>query len=259
VSALLPRVIPCLLLHGQGLVKTVKFKTHTYLGDPINIVRIFNDKEVDELLLFDILATREKRGPDFNLIADIVSEAFVPVAYGGGIFCMEQARQLLSSGIEKVVLNSMAFERPELIRELASEAGSQSVVVCMDVRRTIFGRYFCTVRNGQHRVAADVADWARRFQAFGAGELIVNSVDRDGTMTGYDIELIRMVTSEVTIPVVACGGAGSLADLRQAVEAGGAAAVAAGSLFVFQGHNRAVLINFPDRRALVTLFAKTRI
>lgn len=243
---LFPRIIPCLLLKGAGLVKTVQFKDPKYVGDPRNAVRIFNEKEVDELVVLDIMATREKRPPQFQLIEEIVSEAFMPVAYGGGICNVEQAARLVALGVEKVVVNSCAVERPELIRELAQQLGSQSTVVSIDVRKRWFGGYETYTHGGRKRTELKPVEHARKMEELGAGELFLNSIDRDGTMSGFDLGLIREVVEAVSIPVIACGGAGSIEDLGKAINEGKASAAAAGSLFVFHGKYRAVLISYPE-------------
>jgi cyclase len=248
------RVIPCLLLKNLGLVKTVRFKHPTYVGDPINAVRIFNDKEVDELVFLDITATRERRPPPFELIAKIASECFMPFCYGGGIRTMEHVTQLFTLGVEKIALNSTAAENPHFVNEVASVAGSQSVVVSIDVKRNLFGRYRVFTRSGTTRTEHDPVDYARRMQDSGAGEILLTSIDRDGTMTGYDLELIQRVSAAVSLPVVACGGASQIGDFVAGIDAG-AAAAAAGSLFVFTGKHRAVLINFPAPQDLQLAFA----
>lgn len=244
------RVIPVLLLRGRGLVKTVKFKDPTYIGDPVNSVRIFNEKEVDELVFLDIFATREGRGPDFDLLADIAGEAFMPMAYGGGITSLEQIRQVFALGFEKVVINSAAYGGGALIREASAVFGAQSIVGCVDVRRTLLSRYELLSHACKTKQPVGLVDHVKALEQQGAGEIIVNSVDRDGTQSGYDLKLIREVTSAVQVPVVACGGAGSLDDMAEAVHEAGASAVAAGSLFVFIGPHRAVLINYPPRTEL---------
>jgi imidazole glycerol-phosphate synthase subunit HisF len=245
-----PRVIPALLLQGQGLVKTVKFKNPTYLGDPINIVRIFNEKEVDELIFLDITATNESRPPAFKVLANITSECFMPLGYGGGIRSMDAIKTLLSIGIEKLILNTSAVEQPSLVRLAADYAGSQAVVISMDVRKGFLGKYEVFTRSGKTGTGLDPVKHAREMEKMGAGELFVNSIDRDGTMQGYDLELIRRVAEAVSIPVVACGGAGKLQDLADAIQKGGASAAAAGSLFVFQGPLRGVLISYPSASEL---------
>ena len=252
---ILPRVIPALLLHGQGLVKTVKFKDPTYLGDPINIVRIFNDKEVDELVFLDITATIENRPPAFEMLANITSECFMPLGYGGGIRSMEDVRKLLGIGIEKVILNTSAVETPSLIRDAADYAGSSSVVISMDIRKGFLGKHEVYTRGGRKGTGLDPVKHAVEMEKLGAGELFINSIDRDGTMQGYDIDLIRRVADAVSIPVVACGGAGKLQDLADAIKMGGASAAAAGSLFVFQGPLRGVLISYPSQNDLKMILA----
>ena len=248
------RVMPCLLLSGRGLVKTVRFKDPTYVGDPRNAVKIFNDKEVDELVVLDIEATPSGRAPDVELIREIVSEAFMPVAYGGGIRSVEEVRRLLAVGIEKVVICSEAVKRPEFIGEVAREVGSQSVVVCLDVKRGWTGGAQLYTHGGRTAAKVDPVGFAARAEREGAGELLVNSIDRDGTMSGYDTRLLKAVTDAVRVPVIACGGAGTLQHLAEAVSGGGVSAVAAGSLFVFHGKHRAVLINYPDPATLGRLF-----
>jgi cyclase len=247
-----PRVIPCLLLRNTGLVKTIKFKDPTYLGDPRNVVKIFNDKDADELVLLDITATLENRGPRFEIIEEIASECFMPMGYGGGITNSDQVKRVVSIGIEKVVINSAAVQRPQLITESAQIVGSQSVVVSIDVKKVglISSRYEVFTHGGRKATGLHPVDFAKSVEQAGAGEIIVNSIDQDGSMKGYDIALIRQVADAVNIPVVACGGAGSVADLVSAVKQGGASAVAAGSFFVFQGKHRAVLISFPTGEEL---------
>jgi cyclase len=231
-------------------VKTVKFKNPVYLGDPINIVRIFNDKEVDELVFLDITATNENRPPAFDVLANITSECFMPLGYGGGIRSMDDVRKLLSLGIEKTILNTSAVENTTLVRAAADYAGSQAVVISMDVKRNFLGKYEVFTRSGKKGTGLDPVKYAIEMEKQGAGELFVNSMDRDGMMQGYDVELIRRVADAVSIPVVACGGAGKLQDLADVINLGGASAAAAGSLFVFQGPLRGVLISYPSRADL---------
>jgi cyclase len=247
------RVIPCLLLKNRGLVKTTKFKDPIYLGDPINIVKIFNEKEVDELVLLDITATTEQRGPNFKVLSEIASECFMPVGYGGGIRTLDDAATLFNLGFEKIVVNSCAVDDPQFIEAAASRFGSQSVVVSIDVKKSLFGKYEVFTHSGSQRTRLESAEFARRVESMGAGEVILNSIDRDGTMSGYDMDLIKHVASCVKIPVVACGGAGKLSDFADAVNHGGASAVGAGSMFVFQGKHRAVLITYPAPEALKSL------
>jgi cyclase len=245
-----PRVIPALLLKGQGLVKTVKFKEPKYLGDPINIVRIFNDKEVDELVLLDITATPEKRGPQFDLLKNIASEAFIPLAYGGGIRSMDDVKKLLSIGIEKLIMNTSAVETPSLVREVADHAGSQAAVVSMDVKKGLLGKYEVLTHCGQKKTGLDPVKHAVEMERMGVGEILINSIDRDGTMQGYDLELVRKVADAVSVPVVACGGAGNLSHVSEVIKQGHASAAAAGSIFVFQGPLRGVLISYPTPKEL---------
>lgn len=244
-----PRVIPCLLLKNEGLVKTVKFKDPKYLGDPINIVRIFNDKEVDELIFLDITATVENRRPNFDVLGKITSECFMPLGYGGGIRDVNDVKKLLSMGVEKIVLNTSAVENPSLIRAAADYAGSQAVVISMDVKKTLLGKYEVCIRSGKKNTGLDPVKFAIEMEKQGAGELFVNSIDRDGTMQGYDLELVSRVADSVTVPVVACGGAGNIQHLADAIQAG-ASAAAAGSMFVFQGPLRGVLISYPAQEEL---------
>jgi len=253
-----PRVIPCLLLQKSGLVKTVRFRNPVYLGDPINTVRIFNDKEVDELVVLDITATVERRRPSYDLLKNVASEAFMPLGYGGGIRDMEDVKRILGLGFEKIVVNSYAAENPGFVTQAAEFAGSQSVVVSMDVKENLWGKYEVKTHRGQRATGYAPVAYAKRMEQAGAGELFLTSVDRDGTMKGYDLPLIKAVTAAVGIPVVACGGAGSLNDLGQAVREGGASAAGAGSIFVFQGPHRAVLISYPEYREIVNLFNEGR-
>jgi cyclase len=240
------RVIPCLLLSGGGLVKTIRFKKPTYVGDPVNAVNIFNDKEVDEVVVLDIAATAERRPPPFQLISEIATECFMPLTYGGGIRSLQDMDTLFRSGVEKVALNTVVADDPTLVRAAADRFGSQAVVVSIDAKRRRRG-YRVYTNAGGRELRVDPAAHAREAQRLGAGEILLTSMDRDGTMEGYDTELIRAVTSQVDVPVIACGGAGTVEDFRKAVEEGGASAVAAGSMVVFHGRNRAVLINFPSR------------
>lgn len=247
------RVIPALLLKNNGLVKTVKFKNPVYIGDPINAIKIFNEKEVDELVFLDMEITRTGGEPDYKLLQEFASEAFFPLAYGGGISRLEQAKRIFRIGVEKIVLSSAAISNPELVKEIASHAGSSSVVVCIDVKKSVLGTHKIFNRNGEKLQNPNPFDMAKSMQELGAGEIIVNSVDLDGTMSGYDYELIRKMKDAVTIPVVALGGAGSLRDFKRAAESG-ASAVAAGSFFVFFGKLKGVLITYPSSRNLDSTF-----
>jgi cyclase len=238
------RVIPCLLLQGEGLVKTITFKNPIYLGDPINIVKIFNDKEVDELVLLDIRATIEK----------IASECFMPLGYGGGIRNVEDMKNLFSLGVEKISINSCAVESPDLIKKATEIFGSQSIVISIDVKKSWLGKYEVVTHGGKRRTGLDPVLFAKQVENLGAGELLLNSVERDGTMQGYDLKLISLIANAVNIPVVACGGAGKLEHLADAVLKGGASAAAAGSFFVFNGPHRAVLISYPLPQELKRIF-----
>lgn len=244
------RVIPCLLLKNEGLVKTVKFKEPKYVGDPINAVRIFNEKEVDELIFLDITATVEGNKPPINLISHISDECNMPLAYGGGVKSVKDVKEVLYAGAEKVVINTSAVENPELIREAAQTFGSQSIVVSIDTRKRFGGKFEAYTHSGSKRTHLDPVEFAVKMEQMGAGEILINSIDRDGTMEGYDVELIKRVAQSLSIPVIACGGAGKLQDFADAVKSGGASAVAAGSFFVFHGRRRAVLINFPTQAEL---------
>jgi len=250
------RIMPCLLLRDGGLVKTVKFKDPSYIGDPINAIRIYNEKEVDELIFLDIAATVENRPPPFKALSEIASECFMPVTYGGGVRDIETIRQILSLGIEKVAVNSYAVENPDFIRAAAERYGSSTIVVSMDVRRNLFGKYEVVTRGGRKGTGLNPVEFAVSMDKMGAGEILLNSVDRDGTQSGYDIELIRSVTGAVGVPVIACGGAGKIEDFRAAVKEGGASACAAGSMVVYFGRNRAVLINFPERKKLENILGE---
>ena len=237
-------MIPCLLLRGHGLVKTKKFRDPVYVGDPVNAVRIFSEKEVDELVILDIDASREGREPNYELVAEIAGECFMPVAYGGGISTLAQARKLIRCGIEKVVINSAAIESTALIREIADVFGSQAVVGAIDAKKNLLGGHRVFVKSGTIDVRVKPEDHAASLEQAGAGEIFLNSIDCDGQMQGFDLTLIQKVAHRVSVPLVACGGAGNVEHLRQAIIEGGASAVAAGSMFVFHGKHRAVLINY---------------
>lgn len=243
------RVIPLLLIRKGGLVKSVKFKDYKYVGDPINAVKIFNEKEVDEIVILDISATAEKRTPDIRQVKEIASEAFMPLGYGGGITKLEEIKELITAGVEKVIINTAAFYNPQLISDGAKYVGSQSMVVSIDVKKNTWGKYKVFVRNGSKSTGIDPVEYAKQMEAVGAGELFLNSIERDGTFAGYDSDLIKAVSSNVNIPVVAIGGAGSVNDFALAVQ-NGASAVSAGSIFVFQQPHRAVLISYPDQKEL---------
>jgi len=251
------RVIPVLLLQNRGFVKTRRFKKPTYLGDPKNILKIFNDKEVDEIIILDITASKQRREPDFAYLQELTVECFMPVCYGGGIRSLEDIKKLSAIGIEKAAINTYAHENPLFVKQAADHFGSQSIVISMDVKKDMFGNYRCYTRGGRKKTGIEPGVFARQMQENGAGEILINSIQQDGTWEGYDLTLIKRVSGLVDIPVIACGGAGSLSDFYRAVCDGGAAAVAAGSFFVFQGIHRAVLISYPGYKELEKLFHQT--
>lgn len=240
-----PRVIPVLLLRGMGLVKTKKFKDPVYIGDPVNSVRIFSEKEADEIVILDIDASREGRGPNFELIEEIAGECLMPMGYGGGITTYDQVRRLIRSGVEKVVINSAAATSSmQVITEAAQAFGSQAVVGAIDVKKSLLKGYRVVAKSATVDTSLQIEEHAQALVAAGAGEILINNVDADGTMAGFDEKLIRRVADAVDVPVVACGGAGTIDHLISAIHDGGASAVAAGSIFVFHGKHRAVLINY---------------
>ena len=247
------RVIPCLLLKNNGLVKTIKFKNPSYVGDPINAIKIFNDKEVDELVFLDIMASVEKRGPNFKLISEISTECFMPLGYGGGISSIQEIEQLFNLGIEKVILNSSAFSNSELLKQAINIFGSQSIIASMDVKKNwLTKKQSVYTLNGQNNTKINPLEYAKKMEDVGVGELIVNSINQDGTMEGYDYNLIKSISGAVKIPIVAVGGAGEICHLKKAKESG-ASAVAAGSLFVYQKPHRAVLITYPSKEEIESL------
>jgi cyclase len=244
------RVIPILLIKDGGLYKGEKFKNHKYVGDPINAVKIFNEMEVDEISILDISATTGNKEPDFELIEEIASEAFMPLSYGGGLKTIKQVEKVLKSGLEKVIFNYSAAHHPELIRETAAKFGSSSTVVSMDVRSGgFFGQKRVVVLNGTTNLDVPPLEFAKKMEDLGVGELILTSVDQEGTMKGYDLKLIDGIAHQISIPLIANGGAGNTEDFRSAIQAG-ASAVAAGSFFVFQGPRKAVLISYPSQEEL---------
>ncbi len=253
---LYPRIIPVLLVRDKGLVKTVKFKDHKYVGDPINAVRIFNEKEADELVVLDIDATVERREPDYKMIEILASECRMPLCYGGGIKTTDQAMKILGLGVEKIALSSVALKNPQLLRELSVQVGRQSVVVVIDIKKKLLGgKYDCFTRNAKKNTKISPLEFAKIAEKHGAGEIVINSIDNDGMMKGYDLELIHKVKSQVTIPVTALGGAGSLDDITTLISSEQIIGAAAGSLFVFKGKYRAVLINYPSNDEKKKLFA----
>ena len=240
--------MPCLLMSNGALIKTIRFKESTYVGDPVNAVRIFNQKEVDELVLLDIEATTKNRGIDYETLEKVVSECFMPICYGGGVNTIEDMRKLFSLGVEKISLGAAAFFNPDLIKNAATEFGSQAIVVTLDVKKGLLGGYSVRTHQGTKDMRVDPIKAAKKVEELGAGEILLNSIDRDGTWGGFDLKLIRDVTNAVGLPVIASGGAGSLRDVRSAVTEGGASAVAIGSMAVFQGKDLGVLIKFPSRQ-----------
>lgn len=242
------RVMPCLLMHKGALVKTVQFKNPVYVGDPVNTVRIFNQKEVDELVLIDISATVDGYGIDFGTLEKVVTECFMPICYGGGVNNLDDMHRLYNLGIEKVSLSSAALNSPALVSEAASRFGSQAIVVTLDVRKNFFGKHVVRTHQGKIDTKLSPVEAARAMEKAGAGEIFLYSIDRDGTWSGFDLAVIRDVSHAVGIPVVACGGGGEMAHLQAAVKDAGASAVAIGSMAVFQAKDLGVLVKFPTRQ-----------
>ncbi len=248
------RIIPVLLLQNKGLVKSVKFKNHRYIGDPINAVRIFNDMKADELAFIDILATKEGRTISAEFVKNVGEEANMPFSAGGGIRTLEDIRKIIEAGAEKVILNTIAAENPGFVREAADAFGSSAITVCIDIKKDLFGREKVWIKAGTKSVSSDAVQYARHIEEYGAGEIIIQSIDRDGTMEGYDILLIKRIAESVTIPVVALGGAGSvdhMSALNLQVPVNG---FAAGSMFIYHGPRRAVLVNYPSQEMIHSLF-----
>jgi imidazole glycerol-phosphate synthase subunit HisF len=248
------RIIPCLLLRNNGLVKTIKFRESTYIGDPINTIKIFNEKEVDELIFLDIDATKLKKDPPYDLIRNIASECFMPFSYGGGINSIQQIEKIINSGAEKIIINSSAYLKKGFVKEASDHFGSSTIVVSIDVKKDFLRGYTVYIKGGTFSTGINPIEYCREIETEGAGEILINSIDRDGCMEGYEIELINSISSSIKIPLIACGGAGKLDDFRLAVKEGGASAVAAGSYFVFHGKRRAVLITYPSQNEISKLF-----
>ncbi|MGB0370664.1 MAG: AglZ/HisF2 family acetamidino modification protein [Opitutales bacterium] len=248
-----PRVIPQLLLHDRGLYKGQRFRKPQYVGDPLNTVKLFNDMAVDELIITDIFASSQGYEPDFDYLEEVASEAFMPMSYGGGITSLEQMAKIFSSGFEKVILNTSALRKPQLIREAADKFGSQSIVISLDYKKGIFSSHNVYIEGARKKLLCSLEEAVARSVDQGAGEIIICSVDREGLQQGYDISVIRSISKTCQVPLIASGGAGSLDHLLKAYEAG-ASAMAAGSLFIYQGPYRAVLINYPDDSVLDSLF-----
>lgn len=244
------RIIPVLLLRNESLVKTVRFGKFTYVGDPCNTVRIFNELEVDELIFLDITATREGRSPNHKLLEDIANECFMPLGYGGGIRTLADAKAVFDIGFEKVAVNSYAVETPQFIRQLADHYGSQAVIASIDVQKSFMGRYQVRTHGGKKNSGRDPVKWAKELELLGAGEILLTAIDREGTWAGFDIDLVKSVSDAVNLPVIAHGGAGTVEHISQVVKEGKSSAVALGSMVVFQKMGMGVLVNFPDKLSL---------
>lgn len=251
-----PRIIPCLLIRNKGLVKTVRFGDGKYVGDPINAVRIFNEKKVDELIVLDIDATRSGSEPDYVMIQKLAAECRMPFCYGGGITKVEQAQKIIGLGVEKVAVSAAAVEDPQIVADIAHKLGSQSVIAVLDIKKKRFGRnYEIWTHNGSNNSGKCPVEFAKVMQQFGIGEIVVNSITNDGAMQGYDIGILRQIRDAVSVPLTALGGAGSLSDLRTLLQELGVMGAAAGSLFVFKGVYKAVLINYPTEAERKSLYA----
>lgn len=244
------RIIPCLQLIGDSLVKTVRFSNPGYIGDPVNTVRIFNELEVDELCFLDIRATAEGRTPNLSILQQISNECFMPLSYGGGVRDLAMAKQILSTGFEKIVINTEAYRNPSVVTSVADHFGAQAVIGSIDVKKNLWGKYQVFVKDGTEKTSLDPLEWAHKLESLGAGEILLTSIDRDGTWTGFDVELTRKVAESVSIPVIANGGAGSIAHIGDVVKRGHASAVSLGSMVVYQKKEMGVLVNFPDKAEL---------
>ncbi|HHH49952.1 MAG TPA: imidazole glycerol phosphate synthase subunit HisF [Saprospiraceae bacterium] len=247
---MIKRIIPCLLLKDEGLVKTIRFSSPKYVGDPINAVKIFNDKEADELMVIDIYATKEKREPNISILEDIVSEAFMPIGYGGGISTSKQITQILKCGVEKVVINYQAFRNIEFIKNAVNEFGSSTIVAGIDIKKNFWGKEKVYLKNGKIKTDKSPVSWAVELATAGVGEILINSIDLDGTYKGYDITLLQEISDKVDIPIIACGGAGSLLDIKEVFQKTSVQAAAAGSIFVYHGPHKAVLISYPTQEEI---------
>lgn len=244
-----PRVIPCLTIEGNNLVKTIQFKKPRYIGDPINAVKIFNGKGVDELCILDISSTKDKREPNYKLLEEIASEAFVPLSYGGGITSVDQAKYIFSIGYEKIIINSSFYLNETLIKDIVKFAGSQSVVISIDVRKTSLGKYKCYYNSGTISSGLYVIEAIEKAFLLGAGEIIITSIDNDGKMQGYDYKLAELISNKINIPIILSGGAGNILDLKKALDLG-VHAVSASSMFIYYGPLKAVLITYPSEAEL---------
>ena len=243
---LYPRIIPCLLVKNKGLVKTVRFKDPKYVGDPINAVKIFNEKQADELIVLDIDATAENREPDYKMIENLAVECRMPFCYGGGIKTVDQAQMILSLGVEKIAISSAVSNNPELVLQIAQHIGSQSVVVVLDIRKASNNKYEIMINNAHENTGKCPIEFVKKLEKLGAGEIVINFIDNDGLMKGYDIDLVDAIRKAINLPLTVLGGAGSLGNVGQLISRYGIIGVAAGSLFVFKGVYKAVLINYPS-------------
>lgn len=251
-----PRITPCLLIRDGGLVKTRQFSDDKYVGDPINAVKIFNEKAVDELIVIDIDATRLKREPNYSLIQRLADESRMPICYGGGIKNTKQAERIVQMGVEKVAISSEILRTPDFIRSIAQAVGQQSVVGVLDVKKHLVRGYCVHTHNGTRRVSGSLVDWIKRLQSNGIGEILINSIDRDGMQNGYDLELVNKIKDQITVPSTFLGGASSLEDIGKLINSRGIGGCAAGSLFVFKGKYRAVLINYPTLQEKLKLITE---
>ena len=244
------RIIPTLLLRNDSLVKTYRFGSFGYIGDPANTCRIFNELEVDELLFLDIMASSEYRSPNFKVLADIADECFMPLGYGGGITCLDDAKKVFSLGFEKISLNTQAYQNPSLISDIASQYGSQAVIASIDVKKNFFGSQYVYTSSGRFNTRLDPVKWALQLEEFGAGEILLTSIDREGTWSGFDIDLVKRVSEAVSVPVIAHGGCGTVSHIDDVINTANASAVALGSMVVYQKKGMGVLVNFPDQYKL---------
>jgi cyclase len=249
-----PRIIPSLLIHDKGLVKTIKFKDPKYIGDPINAVKIFNEKEVDELAVFDIDASVFGYEPNYNLIEKLAKQSRMPICYGGGVKTTKQAQKIFNLGVEKIALSSSIIQNPALISEISEKVGSQSVIAVLDVKKKLFGGYEIFTHNGKKATGMSPFKFAKKFQELGAGEIVINSIDNDGMMSGFDMNLIAKVREAINIPLTVLGGAGSLEHIQKVILNNGIIGVAAGSLFVYRGIYKAVLISYPSKEEKNSIF-----
>lgn len=250
-----PRLIPVLLLKDQGLYKTRQFGKYSYVGDPINTIRIFNDKEVDEIVILDIRAARERTPVNYELLRDIASECFVPLSYGGGVNDVETVQSLISIGFERVIVNTTAVENIDIVRNMTSRFGSSTIIGGIDVKKTLLGKKIVVAKGGAQKTKLSPIRWMQQLQDAGVGEILVTSVDRDGEMIGYDLELLKTLSAQSDVPIIACGGAANLQDLKSAYDAG-ASGAAGGAMFVYKGKHRAVLIQYPKPSEIEDAFSK---